>query len=468
MLLTISTTYQPATDLGFLLHKNPSRCQSFEMTFGKVHVFYPEASPERCTAALLMDVDPVALVRKRRDLSGAEGFSLEQYVNDRPYVASSFLSVAIAEVFGTALSGRCKDKPELTDQAIPLEARIPALPCRGGEMFLRSLFVPLGYEVIAEQLELDEKYPEWGPSRYFSVALKGELRLKDFLSHLYVLIPVLDDDKHYYVGDDEVEKLLRHASGWLSTHPAKEQIADRYLKHKTWLAREALKRLVQEESPEVDSTEEAHAVEEAMLEKKISLNEQRISSVVAVLKGVNARKVVDLGCGEGKLLRQLLQDRQFQEIVGMDVSYRSLELAAQRMHFERMPTVQRDRIKLIQGSLMYRDQRLSGFDAATLIEVIEHLDASRLANLERVLFEAARPQTVIVTTPNVEFNIKFENLPAGKLRHKDHRFEWTRNEFESWAGGVANRFGYTVRHLAIGAEDAIVGAPTQMGVFTRS
>ena len=144
MLLTLTTTHSPATDLGYLLYKNPARPQAFELTFGTAHVFYPEANAERCTAALLLEVDPIGLVRNRRGPSG-EGFSLEQYVNDRPYVASSFLSVAIAQVFGSALSGISRERPELCQMPIPLTATLSVLPCRGGEVFLRKLFEPLGY-----------------------------------------------------------------------------------------------------------------------------------------------------------------------------------------------------------------------------------------------------------------------------------------------------------------------------------
>jgi 3' terminal RNA ribose 2'-O-methyltransferase Hen1 len=174
-----------------------------------------------------------------------------------------------------------------------------------------------------------------------------------------------------------------------------------------------------------------------------------------------------LGCGEGRLLKELLQDKTFEEIVGVDVSYRALEIAQERLHLEWLTEQQRQRIKLIQGSLTYRDQRLSGYDAATVVEVIEHLDQPRLAGFERSLFEFARPTTVVVTTPNVEYNVKFENLPAGKLRHKDHRFEWSRAEFQAWANRVAERFGYSVQFLPVGLEDVDVGAPTQMGVFSR-
>jgi len=462
MLLTITTTQTPATALGYLLHKHPERFQSFELSFGKASVFYPEASLERCTAALLLDVDPVGLVRKQR----GEGYQLEQYVNDRPYVASSFLSVAIAQVFGTALAGRCKDQPELAQTPIPLTAKLSVLPCKSGEAFLRRLFEPLGYTVTTEVHALDEQFPEWGKSPYFSVELQGTVRLQDLLSHLYVLIPVLDDEKHYWVGDEEVDKLLRHGEGWLATHPEQQQIAKRYLKRQGRLVRTALAQLVEEDNPEPDDTQEKHELEEAAVEKPISLNQQRLEAVLAALKASGARRVLDLGCGEGRLLKELLQDKTFEEIVGVDVSYRALEIAQERLHLEWLTEQQRQRIKLIQGSLTYRDQRLSGYDAATVVEVIEHLDQPRLAGFERSLFEFARPTTVVVTTPNVEYNVKFENLPAGKLRHKDHRFEWSRAEFQAWANRVAEGFGYSVQFLPVGLEDVDVGAPTQMGVFT--
>src|SRR5580704_3103447 len=466
MILTISYTGQSATDLGYLLHKSPLRVQSREEAFGKTHVFYPEVTPERCTAALLLEIDPVGLVRGRHGPSG-EAYALEQYVNDRPYAASSFLSVAIARTFGTAMSGKSKERQELAELRIPLEARISVLPCRGGEDLLRRLFEPLGYEVTSTRHALDEKFPEWEDSRYFSVTLRANTRLRDLLTHLYVLIPVLDDDKHYWVGDAEVEKLLRHGEGWLREHPERELITSRYLKHRKQLAREALSRLMDEEEPAADEVAEINAREEEAIEKPISLAEQRTGAVMAALRGSGAKRVLDLGCGEGRLLWELLNDKAFAEIIGMDVSHRALEIAARRLRLEDLPTMQKERIRLIHGSLTYRDKRLAGYDAATVVEVIEHQDPPRLAAFERVLFEFARPQTIVVTTPNVEYNVKFETLPAGKMRHKDHRFEWTRAEFQSWANTIAARFGYAARFLPIGPDDPHAGSPTQMSVFTR-
>ncbi len=464
MLLTIRTTHRPATDLGFLLHKHPDHVHTREFPFGNATVFYTEATEEACTAAVLLDVDPVGMVRGRGGKSGAE----DQYVNDRPYVASSLLSVVLSRWFNSALAGRCERKPDLTATALPLEARLAALPCRGGETFLRGLFEPLGYEVEATRHELDERMPALGPSRLFTVTLRATRRLSDLLTHLYVLVPVLDDQKHYWVGADEVEKLLRHGEGWLDRHPSRDAIVSRYLVHQRGLVRDAIARLTAEEQPEEEAVAAQKDEQEASIERTISLNERRLDAVFEVLKTSGASRVLDLGCGEGKLLRRLMADHQFAAVVGMDVSGRVLDLAESRLKLDRLAPKQRERVRLLHGSLMYRDSRLNGFDAASVVEVVEHLDQPRLRAFERVLFESARPGTIALTTPNAEYNVKWPSLPAGQLRHQDHRFEWTRLEFQRWADAVASRFGYTVTYRPIGDEDSAVGPPTQMAVFTRA
>jgi 3' terminal RNA ribose 2'-O-methyltransferase Hen1 len=459
MLLTISTTHQPATDLGYLLFKHPEKCQAFELSFGTARVFYPEANETSCTAALVLDINPVDLARGK---AGAKRQTLAAYVSDRPYAASSFLSVAISQVFRTAMTGRCAQKQDLADTPIPLVARIPVLPSRGREGFLRGLFEPLGYEVRVQRLALDEAFPDWGNSSYFDVELTHTIKLCDLLSHLHVMIPVLDDDKHYYVNEDEIEKLLRHGEGWLSTHPLKEEITSRYLKRQRGLTRDALAQIAVEE---VATETPEQATQEEIIEQPLSLNQQRMETVVATLKANGVQKIVDLGCGEGKLLKLLLQEPTCSEILGMDVTYKSLEYAQERV-LDKLPTHQKGRLQLIQGSLNYRDARIAGYDAATVIEVIEHMELDRLTAFERVLFEFAKPRIAIVTTPNVEYNVKFENLPPGKLRHSDHRFEWTRVEFQTWANAITDRYKYSVEFKPIGNIDPEVGAPTQMAVFT--
>lgn len=459
MLLSISTTHRPATDLGYLLHKNPARMHSAELGFGTAHVLYPEASEERCTASLVLEIDPVGLVRGRRGPTG-EGGLLAQYVNDRPYSANSFLVTALRELFNTALNGRCKERPELAETAIPLEVRLPALRARGGAGFVRAVFEPLGYEVEATPLPLDENFPEWGESAYADLTLKAVKRLSEVLNHLYVLIPALDGSKHYWIDEDEVQKLLKRGEGWLSGHPLKEAIVRRYLWRRR-LMNLALAQLTVEEDAEEEEKEEIAPPEAP--ERKVSLHDQRLQAVKEAILASGAKQVLDLGCGEGKLLRMLVGEPKIERVVGMDVSFAALEKAKDRLNPDRMPVRVAQKLTLLHGSLVYRDARLRGFDAAAVGEVIEHLDAARLASFERVLFEYARPRTIALTTPNREYNALYEGLSG--MRHRDHRFEWTRAEFEAWGNGVASRFGYRVAFQPIGPEDAELGAPSQMAVF---
>lgn len=456
MLLTITTTHNPASDLSYLLHKHPAKVQQAELSGGIAHVFYTEVSEERCTAALLLDIDPVGLVRKNG--SSGNDFALEQYVNDRPYVASSFMSAAISKAYSSAMNGKCKDKPELVHVAMPFEVTIAVLPVRGGEKLLQELFEPLGYTIEAERHPLDTTFPSWGDSRYFTVKLHNTLTLQQLLSHLYILIPVCDNDKHYWVGNQEVEKLLEKGKDWLPSHPASELITYRYLKNQKALANRALEFLLKDE---VIEPEEAP-------EQKIRVHDMRLQSVKEELLQTDAKRIADLGCGEGKLLKILLPVKQFEFILGMDVSYRSLEIVKSKLKFDRMSPAQLERIQLIQGALTYRDKRLEVFDAAVLVEVIEHLDPPRLAALEKVVFEYAKPKIVIITTPNAEYNIKFPNMEAGQMRHSDHRFEWTRSEFAAWGNQVAEQYAYSVTYKPVGEEDPETGALTQMAIFTSN
>ena len=463
MYLEIATTHQPATDLGYLLGKHPGRFQSRNLSFGNAHVFYPVAEEARCSVVLLLEIDAVALSRsRRRSYSGT--FKLGQYVNDRSYAASSFLSTAIAKTLGSALNGTCKAKPELAEEKLPLEATISALSATGGEEMIRSFFEPLGYEVELEPQLLDEQFPQWGTSPYFKVTVRNSLPLRDLLRHLYVMIPALDNNKHYFVSNDEVEKLLDKGKHWLPDHPAIEQITRRYLNHRRSLASQALERLNLLEEPEQASSPEE---QEEALEKKMSLHQLRHQAVLQELKTAGAESILDLGCGSGKLLHQLLREGQFKRITGMDVSYRALEIAKRRLNWDTLSPRMRERINLLHGALTYRDKRLEGYDAAAAVEVIEHLDEARLSAFERVVFEYARPRVVAVTTPNIEYNVLFESLPKGKLRHSDHRFEWTRAEFRSWGEKIQDRWGYQVSFSPVGPEDERYGAPSQMAVFIK-
>src|SRR5258708_7058869 len=339
VLLTISTTHRPATDLGFLLHKNPGRHHLIELGFGTAHVFYPEASDERCSAAVLVDVDPVGLVRER-NLGGR--FALAHYVNDRPYASSSFLSVALGRLFGTAMTGRSKERQEAADRAIPLEASLPVAACRGGEDLARRLFEPLGYATWARALPLDPQFPDWGDSQYPSLPISAHVPPRD---------------------------PRRPRSGPLA-------------------------RLLEDGAGDPDRRDQESDAGEESVEHKVSLHERRLAAVLGVITGSGARSVLDLGCGSGKLLTELLKERGLERIVGLDVSHRALETAARRLHLDSMAPRQRDRVELLHGSLTYRDSRLRGFDAAAVVEVIEHLDPPRLGAFERALFCYSRPRTV--------------------------------------------------------------------------
>ncbi|AZO51486.1 MAG: 3' terminal RNA ribose 2'-O-methyltransferase Hen1 [Mesorhizobium sp.] len=460
MFLSVATTHGPATDLGFLLHKHPDRLHETELAFGKAWLFYPEATEERCEAALLLDVDPIGLVRGKGQ---AEGL-LDQYVNDRPYAASSFLSVALNKMLRTAMTGISKERQELAESALPLEAVVTPLPMHAGEALVRDLFEPLGWTVDLTPIEnVGHRAGKW---RYGHLKLTGTGRLSGLLNHLYVLIPVLDDAKHYWVGEAEIDKLLSKGEGWLENHPAKDLIVRRYLRNRGALARIALERLAPETADEALPPEVRDAPEEA-LEVPIRLNDLRMDAVVDAIRATGGTVIADLGCGEGKLLYRLVRERWVHKLFGLDPAVRELEWAAKRLKLNEFGGPPEGRVTLLHGSLTYRDGRWAEADVAVLVEVIEHLDQDRLPLIERIVFGETAPKSVIVTTPNAEYNALFPNLAPGNFRHPDHRFEWSRAQFEAWADKIGKIYGYAAAFSGIGAVDAVLGAPTQMAVFTR-
>jgi 3' terminal RNA ribose 2'-O-methyltransferase Hen1 len=478
MLLTLTCTAPNAPEIGYLLGKNPASVFAREFSAGTAWVFYPEVAEERVTVALLTEIDPVGLVRGPAALA-----RLDQYVNDRPYVASSLTSVALSTAFGSALAGKAQTAATRLDEKMRWRVNLPAVACDGGADLITRIFAPLGYVVTAERLPLDPQFPTWGEGDLYAVTLEGEQTVRAVLGHLYVLLPVLDNTKHYWVGADEADKLLAHGGAWLAAHPARELIARRYLRYRRPLITSALARLA-EHDPEVQAdaveTEEANADESAEVigaetagasqpqAPSLELHEQRLAAVMEAVRACGARSLADLGCGEGRLLALALKERSLTRIFGMDVSSVALARARRRLHYETLPPTQKARIAIAHGSLLYRDARLAGFDAAALVEVIEHLDAARLGALEHVVFAHARPRRVIVTTPNREYNVHWEALGTEHLRHGDHRFEWTRAEGRDWAERVAAAHGYTMTWQDVGPVDGDLGAPSQMLIFDRT
>lgn len=460
MVLNITTTHFPATDFGYLLGKHPDRWQTKELNFGKAHVFYPEATAERCTVCLMLEMDTTAIIREKVN---PEQFLLAHYINDRSYVASSFLSTALSKVFGSAMNGNCKDRPELVNKPIPLEVELPVVPCRANEELVAKLFEPLGYSVKVQKSVLDGHFPEWGESPYLQLRLSNILPLRHLLSHLYILIPVLDNKKHYFIGGEEVEKLVAKAGTWLPNHPERDLIVNRYMKYKPGFTQAAKSKMFSlNEEKIVETTDEGQEQEPPRL------HNQRHEAVVEILKKMKVRSVADLGCGSGKLLQKLMQEKQFEKILGLDVSTMSLEIAAHRLGWHNLPERQKARLQLVHGALTYRDRRIEGFDAHVLIEVVEHLDPFRLEALEQVVFGQAGPALVILTTPNSEYNVLYKNLPKNKWRHPDHRFEWTRKQAQKWAQRVSQMYGYSFLIEGIGPIDRKYGAPTQMLLFQKS
>ncbi len=469
MLVTVTSTGTSATNLSHLLRTHPDRAQAFPVSVGTAHVFYPEASNARCTVAMLLEVDPIGLVRDKR-FRGSSA-ALGRYVNDRPYASSSMVAVALGKVFRTAMNGTSDSFPELVETALPLEISVSALPARGRDSagIVTALFAPLGWEVEETAIPLDSEFPLWGPSPYVDLTLRGEVRLGEALRHLYVLLPVLDDAKHYWVSEDEIGKLLRAGAGWLPDHPERDLITRRYLAHQRSMVDEAAGLLALEARVTAldDVAVAGDLAPDAADKHPRPLAPQRADAVLAALHDVGARTVADVGCGEGELLKRLLADPRFTTVIGTDVSAGALARADRALNLREASDRQRERMRLMQSSVTYQDDRLADLDALVLMEVIEHLDLERLPALETAVFGTAAPRSVIVTTPNCEYNSLFSALPVGVFRHPDHRFEWSRAELAEWADGVAERHGYSVEYRTIGEVHPELGSASQLALFRK-
>jgi 3' terminal RNA ribose 2'-O-methyltransferase Hen1 len=449
MLLTIQADISPGSDLGYLLHRHPEQVYTSPLPQGQLHLFYPEVTGHSATAALWLELAPVG---SARDLFG----------NDRPFVVSALMSQAIFQTLGLALDGLCPERPELADKPLNLMVRLVVVASRGGPSQLERLFEPLGYEVQTEPRPLDARFPEWGESPYYTLTLKGHKPLVELLNHLYLLLPVLNAPRHEGLDLDKLEKLLQRAEIWLEGHPDYEWILRQYPQERPSPTRQALERLL----PERPEQAELDAAEEDKLEATIGLKEQRLDKVLELLLQHQVQSVVDLGCGEGLMLKRLMDASRIPRLMGIDVSIRELERAERRLLPDWLSERQKLRLQLIQGSVLYRDARYREIDAALLLEVIEHLEPFQLERLTRTLFGEQKPPLVLVSTPNREYNPRFD-LPAHELRHRDHRFEWDRREFRQWAELSAQSYGYRVEIHSIGEADPQFGPPAQLALFSR-
>lgn len=462
MLLSITCEHEHSQELSWLFHKNPDKIQSFNIIAGKAFVFYPEYSDKKVKICLALDIDTVTLVRKLK--LPLDSHLLQHYVNDRPYVVSSFMSTAISNVFSSALNGNCKDKPELIDVIFPFEVEISVLKVIGGESLIKKFFEPLGYEVETESFNLDEKFENWGKSRYYKVKLKNNLTLKDLLSHLYVLIPTFDMEKHFYIGNIEAENFLKKGESWLKTHPEKETIIKRYFRKLGKYSNYILSKLNENQEDEEKELE----IDIEVKKKKESLQTIRINTIFDKLCELGTKTVADVGCGEGKLLRLLKNKPQFQKICGTDVVYKNLIIAKDKLDLDEVATHNLEKINIFQSSILYKDDRLKEYETICLIEVIEHIEEDRIVFLEKIVFGYLNTKNVLISTPNSEYNNVYMPENSDSFRHEDHRFEWNREEFKNWVEKICNNFNYNADFFGIGDYNEQFGYPTQAVILKRN
>ncbi|MFN8672328.1 MAG: 3' terminal RNA ribose 2'-O-methyltransferase Hen1 [Candidatus Sericytochromatia bacterium] len=461
MLLSITCEDKNCQELSWILHKRPDKIQSFPIISGNAYVFYPEYSDNKVKVCLALDIDTINLVRKLR--LPVASYALQHYVNDKPYTASSFMSSAIANVFSSALNGICKEKPEIVDLILPLEVEISVLKVLGGEALIKRLFEPLGYQIEVESFNLDEDFKNWGKSRYYKIKLKNNITIKELLSHLYVLIPVFDMDKHFYIGTTEVESFLKKGDKWLQIHPEKGAIVRRYFKNLGKYSNLVLNRL----NDSLENTYQEMEIPKEIKEKKESLQKIRLNTVLEKLENLYTTSVVDIGCGEGMLLKLLKSKKRFEKICGTDVMYQNLLIAKDKLDLEETTTHRADRIKLFQSSILYKDERLKEYETVCLIEVIEHIEEDRLDSLEEILFGYLNPKYAIISTPNAEYNAVYMPENPTNFRHDDHRFEWNRDQFRQWVNKICEKFSYSAEFFDIGDVHEKLGTPTQAVIFKR-
>ena len=469
MLLTI--TYEPepgpdegvgvdATVFGYLLHKHPAKVQTFSAPVGEIHVLYPEATARRCTVAVLLEVDPVGLVRNKR-FRGDSG-SLDHYVNDRPYVASSMLAVALGTVFRTAMTGRSDSYAELAAAPLPLRVEIPVASSRGDEEnLIRRVFEPCGWAVTEHRIPLDVDPPEWGPSRYSAVTLTGRIRAgRGAASAVRAAAgarrcqALLGRRRRGRQAAARAEGLAARPPGARADHPALPAAPAFAGPHCRGPAHRADRGRDRRRGGERDRGTSQAARRRA--------RETRSSTCCAI---EGACSVVDMGCGEGALLRGWRRILGSRRIVGVDVSARSLDGGAGHAARHRRPTAERERIVLLHGSVVYRDERLAGYDAMVLMEVVEHVDPSRLAALEDAVFGRRGTTAVMVTTPTPS-TTRCTHARRGSDPSRGSPVRVDQDAVPRLGRRGRRRFGYRAicasRH-----EDVEHGPPTQLALFVK-
>lgn len=441
MLMTITCKGSDAQDLSWLLHKRPDRFQAFNLPYGTAYVFFPEYSDNKCIVTLLLDVESSGL----NDICKAKDGEF-QYVNPRQYLSGSLLSGAITKVFASAIKGVCEEKPELVDKVFNYEMEITSFSCRLNPDYIEKLFLPLGYEI--DFTKPSGQYSEIA-QQFGNLKLIARTTLQKLLSQLFILLPVFDRQLHFWIGESQLEKFIRHSTGWLENHPEKSFIINEYF----WPASE-LKYRVLEYFNAIPSADE----------KAPGLNALRQEEIINSLIRHDATSILDLGCGNGSLLELLAQEKRFSKIAGMDIAARNIDEARKKLCSPGRRLCEAEYVFV--GSLTYKDKRISNYDALVLSEVIEHFELERMVLVMKNIFEHAKPRLFIMTTPNKAYNIEYL-LKYDEIRHPDHRHEFNEEEFTSFCQKFASQYNYELEMSSIGEKLPELGAPTLMGIFKK-
>ncbi|WP_342431763.1 3' terminal RNA ribose 2'-O-methyltransferase Hen1 [Neobacillus sp. FSL H8-0543] len=444
MQLSLTVRGTGAETVSYLIAKNPTNLYERNEKGFKVRLVYPTFTNDEAEFLIYVQPDPIDLAR-----NSAEKYDITSYINDREFAVSSIFVSAIRKALGTALNGKPDEEyTEWVDHPFVMELNFGPVATDLNDREIEDLFKPIGYKVTIESGV--STFREKSSAKFITIT--GEQTVQNALKHISTLIPVIDNYKHYFIDEREVEKLDRYGDDWLESHPAKLLILKRALRYQSLIVKSKFYHREQSTKGIVE-------------QPKVRLNEQRYDAIVNYIKGLpNRETIVDLGAGEGKLSVQFGFIDGVKEILSIEPSSKSRVKAIKRFQEEN----DKERYiepKSLAGSLYYFDERLQNKDIIVLCEVIEHIDEHRLPNIFKTIVNDYRPRILIVTTPNQEYNVVYEM--DDEMRHDDHRFEWTRAEFREKCEQWTKDSSYQVSFQGIGEEIESYGQPTQMAIFRR-
>lgn len=449
MQISLKVYGEHARMVSHLIAKNPHNLYERKEKGGLVRIVFTKNEEREVHILFFVTVDNMELTKNQTNFS-----SITHYINDRESAVSSIFCSVLRKAVGTALNGKPKDEfKEWVNYSFPLEITFGPLSTKLTNHELAGLFEPLGYELTIEngKVLLPASFAKKSSAKF--ITLKANQTIQDCFRHLFVLIPVMDQYKHYYIDEKEVDKLKRYGEGWLSFHPKRNEIIKESLIFSDLIEKS---RLI-ESKPSKEK--------QAPLTKKKSLNQWRYEKIIETVKGLpHNSRIVDMGAGEGKLTAQLGFIRGIEELVAVEPSEREQLKAKKRIEaLVGKPDFLLPTFKW--GSLFYYDSELEKKDIFILCEVIEHIDENRLGKIFDTIFTKYKPYHVIVTTPNQDYNAVYDMNEA--KRHSDHRFEWTQQQFKEWTKYWESHANYKAQIDGIGEYVEGYGYPTQMVIFSQ-